>query len=175
MPGMDGLQALAAIKRNPRTAMIPVMMYTTKEGEVYVGQARALGGLGVLPKSVQPHVLFDMLLNLGLVKDKRTAAPPDVETPQRRATDTPTTANRVPEQRRRHRARGARRSHHRRPGCIARGTPQRTRSARPRRRRRGGRRTTARRAPAGRGDAASAAASCAAAEPVDPADHGASP
>src|SRR5512139_3645713 len=42
MPGMDGLQAVAAIKSNPRTAMIPVMMYTTKEGEVYVGQARAL-------------------------------------------------------------------------------------------------------------------------------------
>jgi CheY-like chemotaxis protein len=87
MPGMDGLQALAAIKRNPRTAMIPVMMYTTKEGEVYVGQARALGGLGVLPKSVQPHVLFDMLLNLGLVKDKRAAAPVEVDSPLRRATD----------------------------------------------------------------------------------------
>ena len=74
MPGMDGLQAVAAIKRNPRTATIPVMMYTTKEGEVYVGQARALGALGVLPKSVQPHVLFDMLVELGLVKDKRAAA-----------------------------------------------------------------------------------------------------
>ena len=57
MPGMDGLEALAAIKRNPRTAMIPVMMYTTKEGEVYVGQARALGGIGVLPKEVHPQVL----------------------------------------------------------------------------------------------------------------------
>jgi len=89
MPGMDGLQALAAIKRNPRTAMIPVMMYTTKEGEVYVGQARALGGLGVLPKNVQPHVLFDMLLNLGLVKDKRVGAPAEVESPRRRATDVP--------------------------------------------------------------------------------------
>ena len=47
MPGMDGLQALAAIKRNPRTATIPVMMYTAKEGEVYVSQARALGAIGV--------------------------------------------------------------------------------------------------------------------------------
>jgi len=87
MPGMDGLEALAAIKRNPRTAMIPVMMYTTKEGEVYVGQARALGGLGVLSKNVQPHVLFDMLLNLGLVTDKRVAALPELDAPPRRATD----------------------------------------------------------------------------------------
>ena len=87
MPGMDGLQALAAIKRNPRTAMIPVMMYTTKEGEVYVGQARALGGIGVLPKDVQPHVLFDMLQNLGLVRDKRTGVPPQDDAPRRRASD----------------------------------------------------------------------------------------
>ncbi len=96
MPGMDGLQALAAIKRNPRTATIPVMMYTTMEGEVYVGQARALGGIGVLPKEVHPQVLFDMLLKLGLVKDKRAAAAPtalptpvipDWSVPQRRSTD----------------------------------------------------------------------------------------
>ena len=54
MPGMTGLEAVSAIKSNPRTAMIPVMMYTAKEGEVYVGQARALGAVGVLPKQVQP-------------------------------------------------------------------------------------------------------------------------
>ena len=88
MPGMDGLQALAAIKRNPRTAMIPVMMYTTKEGEVYVGQARALGGIGVLPKEVHPQVLFDMLLKLGLVQDKRVSDSTEPDTPQRRASDT---------------------------------------------------------------------------------------
>ncbi len=87
MPGMDGLQALAAIKRNPRTAMIPVMMYTSKEGEVYVGQARALGGIGVLPKEVHPQVLFEMLLKLGLVSEKRTATEPEPGSPSRRATD----------------------------------------------------------------------------------------
>ncbi|XOV82327.1 MAG: response regulator [bacterium] len=74
MPGMDGLEAVSAIKANPRTATIPVMMYTTKEGEVYVGQARALGAVGVLPKNVQPHQLFEMLLNLGLVKERRDSA-----------------------------------------------------------------------------------------------------
>jgi CheY-like chemotaxis protein len=72
MPGMDGLEAVSVIKKDPRTAMIPVMMYTAKEGEVYVGQARALGAVGVLPKQVQPGVLFDMLLKLGLVKERRT-------------------------------------------------------------------------------------------------------
>ena len=49
MTGMDGLQAVRAIKNDPRTATIPIMMYTSQEGEVYLGQARALGALGVLP------------------------------------------------------------------------------------------------------------------------------
>ena len=80
MPGMDGFEAVSVIKADPRTAMIPVMMYTAKEGEVYVGQARALGAVGVLPKQVQPGVLFDMLLKLGLVQERRSGS-------RRRVTD----------------------------------------------------------------------------------------
>ena len=79
MPGMDGLEAVSAIKRNPRTATIPVMMYTTREGEVYVGQARALGAIGVLPKEVQPGVLFEMLLKLGLIPERRENDPATTE------------------------------------------------------------------------------------------------
>ncbi len=71
MPGMDGLEAVSLIKSNPATATIPVMMYTSKEGEVYVSEARALGAVGVLPKRVEPGVLFGMLEKLGLVKDRR--------------------------------------------------------------------------------------------------------
>lgn len=71
MPGMDGFEAVSVIKADPRTAVIPVMMYTAKEGEVYVGQARALGAVGVLPKQVQPGVLYEMLLKLGLVQERR--------------------------------------------------------------------------------------------------------
>ena len=71
MPGMDGLEAVSAIKANPKTATIPVMMYTTREGEVYVGQARALGAVGVMPKNVQPNQLFETLTTLGLVAERR--------------------------------------------------------------------------------------------------------
>ncbi len=53
MPGMDGFQALTVIKSDPRTAAIPVMMYTSQEGELYLNQARALGALGVLPKQTR--------------------------------------------------------------------------------------------------------------------------
>ncbi len=50
MPGIDGFRALQIIKSNPDTAMIPVIMYTSKSGDVYTGQARALGAMGVVSK-----------------------------------------------------------------------------------------------------------------------------
>jgi CheY-like chemotaxis protein len=67
MPGMDGLEAVAAIKNNPDTAMIPIMMYTSQKGEVYVGQARALGAVGVLPKEVEPVEVSKMLASLRVI------------------------------------------------------------------------------------------------------------
>jgi len=54
MPGMDGFQAVQAIKGDAQTATIPLLMYTSQEGELYVSQARALGAVGVLPKTVRP-------------------------------------------------------------------------------------------------------------------------
>jgi CheY-like chemotaxis protein len=71
MPGMDGLQAVKAIKGNPQTAMIPIMMYTSQEGELYVGQARALGAMGVLPKQVRPVDVSKVLYELHLLPDRR--------------------------------------------------------------------------------------------------------
>jgi CheY-like chemotaxis protein len=67
MPGIGGFQALEAIKTNPATATIPVMMYTSQEGELYVGQARALGALGVLPKTLQPVEVAKVLRTLHLI------------------------------------------------------------------------------------------------------------
>jgi len=71
MPGMDGLQAVKVIKADPRTATIPVMMYTSQEGELYVGQARALGAMGVLPKTVKPIDVTKVLYQLHLLPDRR--------------------------------------------------------------------------------------------------------
>ncbi len=76
MPGMDGLQAVQAIKSNPQTAMIPIMMYTSQEGELYVGQARALGAMGVLPKQVRPVDVSKVLYELHLLPDRRDFAEP---------------------------------------------------------------------------------------------------
>jgi CheY-like chemotaxis protein len=72
MPGMDGFQAVQAIKNNPRTATIPIMMYTSQEGELYLGQARALGAVGVLPKQIKPADVSKVLYQLHLVADRRS-------------------------------------------------------------------------------------------------------
>jgi CheY-like chemotaxis protein len=79
MPGMDGFQAVQAIKGNPRTATIPILMYTSQEGELYLGQARALGAAGVLSKSVAPTDVRTVLQQLQLVAQPE---PPVAAQPQ---------------------------------------------------------------------------------------------
>jgi len=71
MPGMDGFQAVQAIKSDVQTATIPLMMYTSQEGELYVSQARALGAIGVLPKTVRPVDVSRVLYQLHLLPDRR--------------------------------------------------------------------------------------------------------
>ncbi len=71
MPGMDGFQAVQSIKNNPRTSSIPILMYTSQEGDLYLGQARALGAEGVLPKQIKQSDVTKMLYQLRLVSDRR--------------------------------------------------------------------------------------------------------
>ncbi|MBM5812076.1 MAG: response regulator, partial [Gammaproteobacteria bacterium] len=76
MPGMDGLQAVREIKANPATAAIPIMMYTSQEGDLYAGLARASGAVGVLPKSIHPIDVTKALYQLQLLPDRRDREPP---------------------------------------------------------------------------------------------------
>jgi CheY-like chemotaxis protein len=75
MPGMDGLQAVREIKAKPDLAAIPIMMYTSQEGEIYAGQARASGAVGVLPKSIRPIDVTKALYQLQLLPDRRDMEP----------------------------------------------------------------------------------------------------
>jgi CheY-like chemotaxis protein len=79
MPGMDGLQAVREIKSNPELASIPIMMYTSQEGEIYGGQARASGAVGVLPKSIRPIDVTKALYQLQLLPDRRDEEPSALE------------------------------------------------------------------------------------------------
>jgi CheY-like chemotaxis protein len=76
MPGMDGFQAVQAIKNNPRTATIPIMMYTSQEGELYLSQARALGAIGVLPKQIRHTDVSKVLEQLRLIDDLHSPLEP---------------------------------------------------------------------------------------------------
>jgi CheY-like chemotaxis protein len=71
MPGMDGFDAVKHIKSNTQTAVIPIMMYTSRGGDVYLSQARALGAVGIIPKTVSPVGLKESLFKLGLIEDRR--------------------------------------------------------------------------------------------------------
>jgi CheY-like chemotaxis protein len=64
MPGMDGFQAVKAIKSHENTAAIPIVMYTSTQGKVYFGQARALGAADVMTKPASAEELAAMLLRL---------------------------------------------------------------------------------------------------------------
>jgi CheY-like chemotaxis protein len=66
MPGMDGFQALEIIKKDPRTAAVPVMMYTSQQGDDYLQQAGRLGALGVLPKQLSAADVIGAIRLLGL-------------------------------------------------------------------------------------------------------------
>ena len=79
MPGMDGLQAVREIKANPSLSSIPIMMYTSQEGEIYGGQARASGAVGVLPKSIRPIDVTKALYQLKLLPDRRVDEPSALE------------------------------------------------------------------------------------------------
>jgi CheY-like chemotaxis protein/chaperonin cofactor prefoldin len=61
MPGMDGLEATAVIKKNSRTAGIPVVMYTSKEGDRYLDEVKSYGAMGVLPKPAKPSQIAAVL------------------------------------------------------------------------------------------------------------------
>lgn len=73
MKGLDGLQAVKAIKADPGTAMIPLFLYTSKAGEVYAAQARAFGAIGVIPKKLKKIELAKILDKLKLSSTNETS------------------------------------------------------------------------------------------------------
>lgn len=80
MPGMDGFQVLGLLQKDPRLATIPIVMYTSQEGEAYMGQALARGAFGVLRKPPSPVALLRILEQLRLA-DEPVAKVPVVADP----------------------------------------------------------------------------------------------
>ena len=86
MPGMDGFQAVKAIKSRSTLAHIPIVMYTSTAGGMYFGQARALGAADVMSKPASAEDLAAVLQRLEdhqqLGTDKTPSAAPEPAPPQ---------------------------------------------------------------------------------------------
>ncbi|MDC0664346.1 response regulator [Marinobacter sp. SS21] len=64
MPGMNGVEATKAIKGNPETADIPIIMCTSKKSQSFMEEARNFGVYSILTKPPQDGGLNQMLAQL---------------------------------------------------------------------------------------------------------------
>lgn len=78
MPGMDGFQTLAVIKKDTRFGLVPIVMYTSQEGESYMSQALARGAYDVLRKPLRPLELVRILQRLNLLRAPEPVIVPTV-------------------------------------------------------------------------------------------------
>jgi CheY-like chemotaxis protein len=65
MPGMDGFEAVKILKSQSNTATIPVVMCTSKDGDAYMAEARAVGAVDILSKPATSASLGVVLNKLG--------------------------------------------------------------------------------------------------------------
>lgn len=64
MPGMNGVEATKAIKSNPDTADIPIIMCTSKKSQSFMDEARNFGVYNILTKPPEDDGLNQMLAQL---------------------------------------------------------------------------------------------------------------
>ncbi len=75
MPGMNGFEALDALKQNPATAAIPVVMCTSNDDASYLREARAHGALDILPKPASEDKLRQVLGEIEAAPGLEVSAP----------------------------------------------------------------------------------------------------
>ncbi|HLV76521.1 MAG TPA: response regulator [Marinobacter sp.] len=76
MPGMNGVEAAKAIKRNPDTAGIPIIMCTSKKSPDFTEEARNFGIYSILTKPPQTDGLEQALLALASDVEKGSLPEP---------------------------------------------------------------------------------------------------
>ncbi|MDX2506210.1 MAG: response regulator [Gammaproteobacteria bacterium] len=64
MPGLNGLETVQKIKTNPQTAVIPVVMYTSQDGEEYEKNVISHGVVDILPKPASSDSLSAVVRKL---------------------------------------------------------------------------------------------------------------
>src|SRR5690554_8040179 len=66
MPGMNGVEATKAIKSNPNTAGIPIIMCTSQKSSSFTKEAKNFGVYNILTKPTQPDGLGMVLEQLAI-------------------------------------------------------------------------------------------------------------
>jgi CheY-like chemotaxis protein len=77
MPGMNGVEATKAIKSNPDTAGIPIIMCTSKKSSDFTDEARNFGIYNILTKPPQTDGLERMLMDLANDVEQGTLPEPE--------------------------------------------------------------------------------------------------
>ena len=67
LPGIDGLEAVRRLRRQTRTASLPIIMYTSQDGEGYVDRARDAGANDIYTKTSDEIRLAVILRRLDLL------------------------------------------------------------------------------------------------------------
>ena len=80
MPGMNGVEATKAIKGNPETAGIPIIMCTSKKSQSFTEEARNFGVYNILTKPPQVEGLSSVLEQLNIdVSGGTLPEPPELD------------------------------------------------------------------------------------------------
>lgn len=80
MPGMNGVEATKAIKGNPDTAAIPIIMCTSKKSQSFMEEARNFGVYNILTKPPHTEGLSSVLEQLNSdVASGNLPEPPDLD------------------------------------------------------------------------------------------------
>ena len=64
MPGMNGIELIAAIRKLPRFRFTPILMLTTESSQEKRASAKSAGATGWIVKPVQPQELLSVVKQL---------------------------------------------------------------------------------------------------------------
>jgi len=87
MPGMNGVEATRAIKSNPETSAIPIIMCTSKKSEEFADEAKEYGIYNILTKPPQPKGLSTLIEELGNAVEKGELPQPELDLISGQSTD----------------------------------------------------------------------------------------
>tara|TARA_R110001592_G_scaffold248308_1_gene510566 strand:+ start:28299 stop:29333 length:1035 start_codon:yes stop_codon:yes gene_type:complete len=78
MPGMDGLETTKKITNNPLTSHIPILMYTSKEGDAYEAEVNSSGAYAILGKPAKPERLKELIDELNALEASNVMPSKDI-------------------------------------------------------------------------------------------------